>query len=164
VLWFDRGEAFASAVVRVAIGSRSYEFPFPPPDWATTPSKPGQPENDIERLSTSIASAHSPEHQPSGAPSFKPGVLGVSGETWSQGGVGGVKILEVAQGSAGELAGFRPGYVITEVNGRKIHSTDDLASVLAQKGPGIKVNISYLFWSNLGWMPKETVVILGSGD
>ena len=62
------------------------------------------------------------------------------------------------------LAGLRLGYVITEVNGRKIRSTDDLAAMLAQKGPGIKVNISYLFWSNLGWMPKETVVILGSGD
>ena len=163
VLWFDRDEAFASAVVRVILGSRSYEFPFPPPPQATTPAKPGQPE-DAEKSSASNTSGHSPEHQPTGGSSFKPGVLGVSGETWSQGGVGGVKIMEVAQGSAGELAGLRLGYVITEVNGRKIRSTDDLAAMLAQKGPGIKVNISYLFWSNLGWMPKETVVILGSGD
>jgi hypothetical protein len=164
VLWFDRDEAFASGVVRVTIGSRGYEFPFPPPDWATTPSKPGQPENDAEKLSTSNPSAYLSDHQPSGSSSFKPGVLGVSGETWSQGGIGGVKILEVAQGSAAEISGLRGGYVITEVNGRKIRSTDDLASMLAQKGPGTKVNISYLFWSNLGWMPKETVVILGSGD
>lgn len=162
VLWFDRDEAFASAVVRVTLGSRSYEFPFPPPDWATTPSKPGQPENDAEKASASNPSAHSSEH-PAGS-SFKPGVLGVSGETWAQGGVGGVKILEIAQNSAAELAGLRAGYIITEVNARKIRSTEDLAAILAQRGPGSKVNISYLFWSNLGWMPKETVVILGSGD
>src|SRR6266566_2271667 len=121
VLWFDRDEAFASAVVRVTLGSRSYEFPFPPPDWATTPSKPGQPENDAEKASASNPSAHSSEH-PAGS-SFKPGLLGVSGETWAQGGVGGVKILEIAQNSAAELAGLRAGYIITEVNARKIRST-----------------------------------------
>ncbi len=164
VLWFDRDEAFVAAVLRVTLGSRSYEFPFPAPDWATTPSKPGQPDKDAEKASSSNPSAHSSEHQGPGGSLFKPGVLGLSGETWSQGGVGGVRILEVAQGSAAELAGLRAAYVITEVNGRKIHSTDDLAAMLAQKGPGTKVNISYLFWSNLGWMPKETVVILGSGD
>jgi len=50
--------------------------------------------------------------------------------------------------------------VITDINGRRIGSTDDLVAVLAQNGPGSKVILGYCYKSNLGWMPKETLIIL----
>ena len=46
------------------------------------------------------------------------------------------------------------------INGRRIGSTDDLVAVLAQNGPGSKVILGYRYKSNLGWMPKETLIIL----
>jgi len=157
VLWFDRDQAFASGMVRIALGPRTYLFPFPPPESATTPAIPGQP--DAQKVPGKSLSLH----QEPGAPSAsKAGVLGVSGETWIEGGVGGVHILEVAQNSAAELAGLRAGFVITEVDAKRIRSTEDLAAALAQKGPGTRVSIAYLIRTNLGWMPKDMTVILGS--
>ena len=163
VLWFDRGEAFSSGVVRITLGSRNYEFPFPPPEWATTPSSPNQPDKDAGKPSEH-SSDHASGHPETGGSSTKAGVLGVSGENWAEGGMAGVKILDVTQNSAAELAGLRAGFVITELDARRIGSTEDLAAILARRGPGSRVTIDYLFRSNLGWMPKQTVVILGSGD
>jgi S1-C subfamily serine protease len=66
----------------------------------------------------------------------------------------------VALGSPAEIAGLHVHEVITDVNGKKIRSTDDLADVLGQNGPGSKITVGYIFKSNLGWMPKETLIIL----
>jgi S1-C subfamily serine protease len=74
--------------------------------------------------------------------------------------MGGVEILGVDPQSAAEISGLRKGNVITEVNGRKVSSTQDLAAVLAQNAPGSKIAVVYLFKSNLGWMPEETIVVL----
>jgi len=90
----------------------------------------------------------------------KPGALGVSGANWMEGGVSGVEILAVAQDSPAEIAGLHVHDVITDVNGRKVRSNDDLATTLAQQGSGSKIVLGYMFKSNLGWMPKETLVIL----
>ena len=160
VLWFDRDQALASGMVRIALGPRTYLFPFPPPESATTPATPGQP--DAEKLPA--GKSLSLQQAPGAASASKAGVLGVSGETWIEGGVGGVHILEVAQNSAAELAGLRVGFVITEVDAKRIRSTEDLAAALAQKGPGTRVSIAYLIRTNLGWMPKDMTVILGSAD
>jgi serine protease Do len=89
------------------------------------------------------------------------GVLGLSGEDWEQGGVRGVEITEVADNSSAQLAGLRKGHVITDVNGAHVRSTQELGSILAQMDPGTRVSIGYLYKSNLGWMPQETVAILG---
>jgi hypothetical protein len=92
------------------------------------------------------------------------GVLGISGTNWEQGGVTGVEILEVSrEGSAG-LAGLHTGDVITDVNGKHASSIQELASILAEIDPGTKVSIGYLIRSNLGWMPKEALIILAKKD
>jgi len=159
VLWFDRDDIFASGTVRVTFGPRIYLFPFPPPASATTPAAPGKPEKLTEPPSDDSKTALS-----TGAGSPKGGVLGVSGEDWAEGTFGGVKILEVAENSAAEIAGLRAGYVITEVNGKRITSANDLAAELAKRSPGARIHIVYLVRTNLGWMPQKTSVILGVGD
>jgi S1-C subfamily serine protease len=75
-----------------------------------------------------------------------------------------VKILEVDDNSAAALAGLHAGFVITEIDGEQIGSTEDLAAALAPRGPGTRVYVTYLVRTNLGWMAKQTTVILGRGD
>ena len=158
VLWFDRDHAPAAATVRVTFGAHSFEFPFPPPASATTPPNPDNPEKAEPAVADSAASVRD------GRVSSKAGVLGVAGEDWAQGETKGVKILEVTQNSAADISGLRVGYVITEFDAEKISSTKDLAAALAQRGPGSRVRLTYLFWTNLGWMSKEAAVILSSGN
>lgn len=108
------------------------------------------------------AAATVPGSVPSGATvTSQGGVLGLSGEDWEQGGVRGVEITEVADNSSAQLAGLRKGYVITDMNGAHVRSTQELGSILAQMDPGTRVSIGYLYKSNLGWMPQDTVAILG---
>lgn len=92
------------------------------------------------------------------------GVLGITVTDWDEGGVKGVEIIEVADDSSGEIAGLRNGYVITDVNGAHIKSARELDSILSGLEPGTKINIGYMFKSNLGWMPVQTVAILARGD
>jgi hypothetical protein len=89
------------------------------------------------------------------------GVLGVTGADWEQGGVRSVEIIDVADASSGQLAGLHRGNVITDINGVPVRSTQVMARVLAQLEPGSRVSIAYLYKSNLGWMPQETLAILG---
>jgi PDZ domain len=160
VLWFDRSEAFASGTVKVVLGSRTYLFPFPPPASATTPAVPGKPSKAAE--TPRVKDTPDPS-APEPAPS-KPGVLGASGENWTQDEFGGVKIDDVAANSAAEMAGLRIGYVITDINGKRVKSTEELAVELAKYGPGERILVAYLVKTNLGWMPQKTAVILGAGD
>jgi hypothetical protein len=92
------------------------------------------------------------------------GILGVSGANWEQGGVKGVEILEVAPDSPAEIARLHVRDVITDVNGKYVRSIQDLATLLIQYGPGSKITIGYIIKTNLGWMPKDTVVILAKSD
>jgi membrane-associated protease RseP (regulator of RpoE activity) len=92
------------------------------------------------------------------------GTLGISAADWEQGGVKGVRILEVSQDSSAGLAGLHVGYVITEVNGKHVRSIQELADVLAELDAGAKASIVYLVRTNLGWMPSEAVVILAKKD
>ena len=159
VLWFDRDDAFTSGTVHVALGSRKYEFSFPPPDSATTPSNPGQPDKPAAKPTVIKVPAGHPQRA-----DFKHGVLGIEGENWSQSGISGVRIENVAENSSGAAAGLQIGNVITEVDGTPIHSTDDLSAALSQLEPGARVNVTYLFHTNLGWMAKQTSVILARGE
>jgi len=160
VLWFDRDDAFATGVVHITLGSRNYQFPFPPPEWATTPSNPTQPDKSPDKPTT----VKVPSGRPGDPLPSKAGVLGVAGDNWSDSGMVGVKILDVAENSSAASAGLRAGYIITELGGAPIHSTEDLATALAQRGPGSRVNVTYLFHTNLGWMAKQTSVILARAD
>lgn len=159
VLWFDRSDSFASGTVKVVLGSRTFRFPFPPPASATTPV-PGKASKPAE--SPGIEETPAPGSPAQSAP--KPGVLGVAGGNWTQDGYGGVRIEDVAENSAAEIAGLRVGYVITEINGKRIVSSEDLAAELAKHGPGERIHIVYLVKTNLGWMPDKATVILGVGD
>ncbi len=161
VLWFDRADVFASGLVRVALGPRVYLFPLPPPSWATTPANPGK----IEKASKRVAlSTDPPRPTEASEPETKPGVLGVYGENWSQDSFGGVRIVDIAENSAADLAGLRVGYVITEIDGKRIVSMNDLSAELAKRGPGTRLHIVYLVHTNLGWMPEKTSAILGVGE
>jgi PDZ domain len=124
------------------------------------PSAPFAVSNAPSPTPTSITAPAPTETDPVPNLAQHAGVLGVSGANWNEGGMGGVEILEVAPQSAAQISGLRKGNVITTVNGRKISSTQDLAAVLAQNVPGSKIAVTYLFRSNLGWMPEETIVVL----
>lgn len=160
VLWFDRAEVFDAGAVKATLGSRLYSFPLPPPAWATTPSNPGIIERASRRASLSTEASRPVDNNQEP----KPGVLGVYGENWTQDSFGGVRIVEIAENSAAELAGLRVGYVITEIDGKRILSTNDLSAELAKRGPGTRLHIVYLVHTNLGWMPQKASAILAVAE
>ena len=59
------------------------------------------------------------------------------------------------------LAGLRVGYVITEIDGKRVVTTNDLAAELAKRRPGTRLHLVCLMHTNLGWMPQKTSAILG---
>jgi hypothetical protein len=104
----------------------------------------------------------SPQGQVTSAPSS--GTLGVTGADWGEGGVRGVQIVDISENGSGHLADLHKGDVLTDINGKRIGSMQELQNVLAPMGPGTRVSIGYLIKTNLGWMPKETVAILAKMD
>jgi hypothetical protein len=159
-LCFSRPKSFGSGMARITFGERAYQFPLPPS--ASTPTPSSAPELPTIGAVTSAPVQNDPAEEETESPATtqKAGVLGVSGANWAEGGMTGVEVLDVAPDSAAEAGGLRVGCVITVVGGRHIHSTDDLASFLAQSSPGSRISVSYLFRSNLGWMPTQAVVVL----
>ena len=129
---------------------------------STVPSSPLGPSNAPTSHAPSTPTTAASTTDTNAAPSAveTAGVLGVSGANWNEGGMGGVRILGVDPQSAAEVSGLKIGNVITEVNGRKVSSTQDLAAVLVQNGPGSRIDVVYLYKSNLGWMPQQTMVVL----
>lgn len=174
-LIFVRNKRLESGTVHVTLDSKEYEFPFPPPKTAGPP----QTAPALPNLGSVTAAASTNEHKGADPAnksvvgegsaqteerSTKAGILGLSGANWEEGGVRGVEILGVAENSAAESGGLRSGNVITDMNGRKIHTTQELAAALSQNGPGSRITVGYMFKSNLGWMPKETVIVLTNGN
>jgi hypothetical protein len=171
-LIFVRDKALTSGYVRIGFDSKTYEFRFPPPKDARPPqSAPNLPAVGTVKAASADVSP-SPALQTSD-PAFQAaaesalpndphtaGVLGISGADWREADSAGVEILQVAPDSAAEIGGLRKGYVITQANGRHIRSTEELATFLAQNGPGSKVTVAYIVRTGLGWMPQETTVIL----
>ena len=92
------------------------------------------------------------------------GALGISGANWEQGGIGGVEIIQVSRDSSAGLAGLHVGDVITDVNGKHVGSIQELSDLLAQLDAGTKVSVGYIIKTQLGWMPKDAVVILAKKD
>lgn len=90
--------------------------------------------------------------------------LGVVGTDWQESEFTGIQITDISEHGSAAQAGLHSGDVITELNGKRLHSTQELSSVLGQIEPGSKVSISYLVKTNLGWMPKETSAILAKGN
>jgi hypothetical protein len=160
VLWFDRADVFSAGTVKAILGSRVYSFPLPPPVWATTPSNPGMIERASQRAPLPVQASVPADSDTDP----KPGVLGVFGENWSQDSFGGVRIIEIAENSAADLAGLRVGYVITEIDGKRILSTNDLTAELAKHSPGTRITIVYLVHTNLGWMPQKASAILAIAE
>jgi membrane-associated protease RseP (regulator of RpoE activity) len=168
-LIFVRDKSFRSGVVRISIEARNYEFAFPAPQSARPPeTAPALPA--VGSLSSSLPSGMTTLDAPTEGATETGAItstsaptawgLGISGANWEEGGVRGVEILGVAQDSVAEASGLHRGNIILGINGRKIHSTQDLARVLAQNGPDSSITVGYVFKSNLGWMPTETVVVL----
>jgi len=85
---------------------------------------------------------------------------GFSGSDWSERGFTGVQVVRVSTSSPAELAGLSVGDVITTVNGKSVGSTQELAATMAQIEAGSTVRIAYLLQTHLGWMPKETTLIV----
>ena len=118
--------------------------------------------DEVERSTPAVRDNPAPSNSQLKSPSA--GTLGLVGSDWEEGEVSGVQINEISDDGSVALAGLHKGDVITEVNGKKLRSTQDLSSLLGQIEPGSKVSIVYLVKTNLGWMPKETSAILAKGD
>ena len=111
-------------------------------------------------------SNHVSHQQPTPSPISSGGVLGLSGtglrnravSAWHR------NYTRCQGDSSAELAGLHKGDVITNVDGKHVRSSQDLASLLARLGPGSRVSIDYLIKTQLGWMPKDTVAILAKAD
>lgn len=169
VIWTKDVRAVASAAKDVCAAVMNKGVPYtrradPTPSAAITSpaaltANSGSTAEIIERTSTALATPTSsaPANTP---PTSQPGILGVSGANWNEEGVAGVEIVDIMEGSAAADARLHPGYVITDVNGRRIRSTKELAQVLADNEPGSQVSIGYTFKSTLGWMSSTTSAVL----
>jgi len=94
---------------------------------------------------------------PPAATSFVPGYLGVLTDDRKDAGVG-ARITDVTPGSPGDLAGLRPKDLITGVDGRTIHSSDDLLAALQPLAAGSIVALEVV---RLG-KPQNIQVTLGA--
>jgi membrane-associated protease RseP (regulator of RpoE activity) len=155
-LYLARGEGMAAYVYdfgvqggHFASGSQSQHVASA---LSQRPVDSTQPAPEIQNSSPTPVDAPSTKSQ--GA------VLGINGADWDENGATGVEILQIVENSSAQLAGLRKGNVITNVNGVHVRSNQELTNLLGQLEPGTKVTITYLYRSNLGWMPQETVAIL----
>jgi len=99
----------------------------------------------------SRAAGHAPERAVMSIPSL--GVMaGVRAE--------GVEIVEVMPSSLAELAYLHVGDVITSIDGKKVNTPMELAVELKDRAAGSQVHLGYMLHSQLGYFPKETVLIL----
>lgn len=115
---------------------------------------------DSDKLSAASPVKIAPSPKPLIAQTPTVGVLGVSGANWIEGGFSGVEILEIAPQSPADIAGLHTHEVITDISGQRIQSVQDLAVVLSRHPPGSRITLGYIFKSNLGWMPKESLIVL----
>src|SRR5882762_7714109 len=88
LLWFSRQKTFQSGLLSVTIGTRNYEFPFPPPQTAKAPTAPGiPPAGTVASTIVPIAArAIDKESASVGSPQNGATVLGIVGATFEQGG------------------------------------------------------------------------------
>jgi len=89
-------------------------------------------------------------------------VLGISGTNWIENGFKGVEITDVDPQTPAEIAGLHPHDIITDIDGQRLQTTQDLATVLSRYQAGSRITLGYVFKSNLGWMPKTVLIILAN--
>lgn len=74
---------------------------------------------------------------------------------------GGVYVYQVYEGTAAEAAGIVKGNVITEFDGNKIGSAEDLLRVMEYYSVGDTVEVTVMHGSPDGWESKTVTVTLG---
>jgi serine protease Do len=72
----------------------------------------------------------------------------------------GVLVSKVEAGGPAEKAGFKPGDIITTIDGRAIKDGDDLVNEIASRRPGSSVRLGYL----RDGKPVDTTVTVGDRD
>ena len=172
-LYLARGEGMAAYVYDFGVQGRRLASGSPPTGASAMSQRTVDSKNSnradtqagVPAGNTQVPAAET-QHPSStsiaiGATSSHGAVLGLSGADWDENGATGVEILQVFDDSSAQLAGLRKGNVITNVNGVHVRSNQQLTNILGQLEPGTQVSIAYLYRSNLGWMPKETIAILG---
>jgi membrane-associated protease RseP (regulator of RpoE activity) len=75
----------------------------------------------------------------------------------------GAEIVGIDPGSVAALAILHVGDLIKSVDGKPVRTPMELAAELANRPQGSQVRLGYLYHTSaVGFIPKETVVILGS--
>lgn len=74
----------------------------------------------------------------------------------------GVYVSQVYEGTAAEAAGIVKGNIITEFDGNKINSTEDMLRVLQYYSAGDTVEVTIMQGSPLGWESKTVTLTLGT--
>jgi hypothetical protein len=151
--------------VRLHLGERSNIFVLldrddKPHDFSLRKTVVLASQSDLSRPEPSVSDAASTEIANPQTKTPSRGTLGIVASDWEQSGFMGVEITDISEDGSAALAGLHKGNVITEVNGKKLSSVQDLSSLMGQIEPGTKVSIVYLVRTNLGWMPNEAFAIL----
>ena len=73
----------------------------------------------------------------------------------------GVYVAQVYEGTGAEAAGIKKGNVITEFDGNKISSAEDLLRVMEYYKAGETVEVTLMQGSPDGWESKAVTVTLG---
>ena len=73
----------------------------------------------------------------------------------------GVYVSQVFEGTGAEAAGIVKGNIITEFDGNKINSSEDLLRVMEYYSVGDTVQVTVMYGSPDGWESKEVTVTLG---
>jgi hypothetical protein len=76
----------------------------------------------------------------------------------------GVEILDVADDGPAKAAGLRIGYVITEIDGKRVKTITDLLDELKSRPANSTVRVGYTFHTNLGWMGNAVIATLAPTD
>lgn len=70
-------------------------------------------------------------------------VIGISGQT-SSSSIGGVDVVDVVKGGAADLAGMKPGDLITKFNGQRVKSITELINFIGKCNVGDEVEVTVI--------------------
>ncbi len=73
----------------------------------------------------------------------------------------GVYVSQVYEGTAAETAGIKKGNIITEFDGNKVTTAEDLLSVMEYYSAGDTIDVTIMQGSPTGWESKTVTVTLG---
>ena len=74
----------------------------------------------------------------------------------------GVYVSQVYEGTGAEQAGLVKGNIITEFDGNKINSSEDLLRVMEYYSVGDTVDVTVMQGSPQGWESKTVTITLGA--